>query len=582
MHRSTGQLVALKNLEHQRFSTHKFLRELHFLLSLQHPNIVTCRALEHTSTGRYLVMDYCEGGTLRTLVSEEKRLSFGHSLKLVADVLAGLDHAHSRGIVHCDIKPENILLHLNATGWTARISDFGIARFSQEMTTQDGNTGSPAYMAPERFYGQYSASSDLYAVGILLFELLTGYRPFAGTPAELMAAHLNQPTPLPDSIPAHLQPIITQSLQKLSARRFRSAGEMLAAVRTAQSGLAKNLLKSTAFFTTLVAPPQCRWQSLWQQPVSQPATCLAANSIRSSADSAVSLYWASGNQLQHMKVAESAEQPLTSIQILTHPPGQQSAEPIQQLLMRPQGCFVVRAESVELLPAGAAQILQPVVELTSNSLVTIEPQGHWLAMLSSTNASTAAGRQLQVYAFPERRLSRHSVEISEDCLTIQALDHRYLMLISSNGAASAERISEGQTTIQVFSRRGQVVGSLTLPLRLRQVTSTAVPYRLLATEADSPGTVLLIDLKPYRLRRLWVEMEPQFLVTTSWGYILAAAKGQIMFLDQEERQIGTVTSPEPITAMTLIGQYGLLLATWNASGSLIYLDLRTLGLDLVF
>lgn len=110
VHRQTGQLVALKNLERERFPTHKFLRELRFLLTLQHENIVTCQALEHTATGRYLVMDYCEGGTLRSLLNEDHRLHPAQSLKLVADMLAGLEHAHSQGIVHCDIKPENILL----------------------------------------------------------------------------------------------------------------------------------------------------------------------------------------------------------------------------------------------------------------------------------------------------------------------------------------------------------------------------------------------------------------------------------------------------------------------------------------
>ncbi|MCY7392636.1 MAG: serine/threonine protein kinase, partial [Leptolyngbyaceae cyanobacterium CAN_BIN12] len=163
-HRKTGRLVALKELNRDRFSTRNFLRELRFLLSLQHSNIVTCQALEHTATGRYLVMDYCESGTLRSLLSEEIQLQPLQGLSLIAQILAGLDHAHQREIVHCDIKPENILLTATATGWTARITDFGIARLSQELSTDGfGNTGSPAYMAPERFYGQHSPASDLYA-----------------------------------------------------------------------------------------------------------------------------------------------------------------------------------------------------------------------------------------------------------------------------------------------------------------------------------------------------------------------------------------------------------------------------------
>lgn len=228
-----GHLVALKELD-PKISTRKFLRELHFLLTLQHQHIITCQALEYTNTGRYLVMDYCEGGTLRNLMQSEVQLSLFQSLNLIADILAGLEHAHERGIVHCDIKPENILLSLDTTGWIARISDFGIARFSQEIDSVHLNdTGSPAYMAPERFYGKYSPASDLYAVGVLLFELVVGDRPFSGLLGELMSAHLNQPVNIPNTIPFLLRSIISTALHKLPARRFANATEMLKSVRLA-------------------------------------------------------------------------------------------------------------------------------------------------------------------------------------------------------------------------------------------------------------------------------------------------------------------------------------------------------------
>jgi serine/threonine-protein kinase len=233
VHQESGHLVALKELD-QQIPTRKFLRELRFLLTLQHQHIVTCQALEHTKTGRYLVMDYCEGGTLRSLMQSEMQLSLFQSLNLIADVLAGLEHAHEHGIVHCDIKPENILLSLDTTGWIARISDFGIARLSQEIGNVHLNdTGSPAYMAPERFYGKYSPASDLYAVGVLLFELVVGDRPFSGLLGELMSAHLNQPVNIPNTIPFLLRSIISTALQKLPARRFADATEMLKSVRLA-------------------------------------------------------------------------------------------------------------------------------------------------------------------------------------------------------------------------------------------------------------------------------------------------------------------------------------------------------------
>jgi len=238
--RQTGELVALKDLDRQR-PTNWFLRELRFLVGLRHPNIVTCQALEHNQTGRYLVMDYCEGGTLRDLMELEGQLSLVQSLKLIADILLGLEHAHRYDIIHCDLKPENILLSLEQTGWVAQISDFGIARLGQEIGSASkglGGNGSPAYMAPERFYGQYSCASDLYAVGILLFELVVGQRPFAGLPRALMSAHLNQPVEIPEVVPFLLRSTISTALQKLPNRRFASAGEMLKSIRLAAEVLA--------------------------------------------------------------------------------------------------------------------------------------------------------------------------------------------------------------------------------------------------------------------------------------------------------------------------------------------------------
>jgi eukaryotic-like serine/threonine-protein kinase len=236
MHRGTGELVALKAIDRQRFSTQSFLHELHLLSRLRHPNIVQFQTLDYSPQGRYLVMDYCAGGTLRELMESAFPLKLTHCLNLIIEILQGLAHAHAQGVVHCDLKPENILLVPQGQGWTARIADFGVSRLVEHRVSRGGDTvpiGSPAYMAPEAYYQRYSPASDLYAVGILLYELLLGQRPFGGQPGALMHAHLNQPLVLPPVVPFALRSILTTALQKLPQRRFGSAQAMLKSVMLA-------------------------------------------------------------------------------------------------------------------------------------------------------------------------------------------------------------------------------------------------------------------------------------------------------------------------------------------------------------
>jgi len=235
VHRKTGHMVAIKQLNRHSLPTHAFLQELHCLLRFNHPNIVTCEALEHTDQGRQLILEYCEGGTLRSLMNSTPKAEMLPVMSLALQMVSGLAHAHEQGIIHCDIKPENILIQYRQGQPVAKISDFGIAKVAQSMkSVSSGQTGSPAYMAPERFYKQFSPASDVYALGILLYELLTGHRPFSGTPADLMSAHLNQPVPVPEQLAAPLKAIVLTALEKIPARRYPSAVEMLSALQTVE------------------------------------------------------------------------------------------------------------------------------------------------------------------------------------------------------------------------------------------------------------------------------------------------------------------------------------------------------------
>jgi serine/threonine protein kinase len=561
--RQTGQLVALKSLDHQRFPTHKFLRELRFLLSLQHSNIVTCRALEHTATGRYLVMDYCEGGTLRSLMNENQHLTLRQRLKLVVDILQGLDHAHSRGIIHCDIKPENILLNLQPTGWTARISDFGIAHLKQEAAGQGlGNTGSPAYMAPERFYGQYPLNSDLYAVGIILFELLVGKRPFSGTPGELMSAHLNRAVDIPDEIPEAWQSIILTSLQKLSARRFRSAGAMLAALRevATQEGVG-NWLNPRLSVALPEAEPFIFQQ---QETLKQPVTALA------------------GDCSPRVAALFEAWQ--------RHFP----KNGIQSLVARSQGCFVLTRRSVHLLSSNQQKPLQAhlLLELPHDCIAAVEPGGRWFVTLENTKAGklcfwqwSGQGAETAIHLMARSTIALQAVPLLPPLLF--ALDHRHAVVMTTaverSQPATRNSPRKGGTLVQVLTRRGTEAALLQLPVRIGQAVQTSVPYQLLAIDADNLESVLLIDLKPYRMLRLDVGIVPKFLSATTWGFILADAIGNIVFLAQDGEPLGRVQAVANMTAIAPCNGHNIQVATWNGhQGNLYTSDIRELGIDLLF
>ncbi|MBW4577292.1 MAG: serine/threonine protein kinase [Aphanothece sp. CMT-3BRIN-NPC111] len=579
IHRKTGHLVALKELERQRFSTHKFLRELRFLLSLQHPNIVTCQAIEHTLTGRYLEMDYCEGGTLRNLIQSEVPLSLVQSLKLIADVLAGLEHAHSRGIVHCDIKPENILLNLDTTGWIARISDFGIARLSQELGSLAlGETGSPAYMAPERFYGQYSPASDLYAVGILLFELIVGRRPFSGSPGELMSAHLNHPVNVPDTVPFLLRSTISTALQKLPARRFASAAEMLASIRVATE--VHNLVQDGSSPISRPAVVLSDFSSLitQQEPLQAPAISLAVVSEQ--------VYQASGAQVCCQTYASDA---LTGD--ILHQRQMQLNAPVEALMLRPQGCFVLTKfcqhnaviYSIYCLPR--TQTLASFSDYQTESFLegykllslecadlttAIDPQGRWIAIVKSAITPDVEGNQttFQILQLPNLQPVKPPVTC---CFPSQllALDSRYVMAIST-------RLGDEGTVFKIFNRRGSFIGALNLPMPLHLVTLSATfPYRLFAIEEKNPTSGLLIDLKPFRVFAIKLDIAPAFITATSWGYIMADRQGNIILLDPDGQRIGAFMVPAAPSAIATFEDYGMAIATWSGNQATLYrVDLR--------
>src|SRR2546422_2854694 len=232
-----GAIVALKILREQYASdiefVERFQREAKAISELVHPHMVRVYDSGRDGTVHYIAMEYVEGANLKEYIRREGRLSPDRAVQIAAQVCEALDFAHSNGIVHRDIKPQNILLTADGQ---VKVTDFGIARaLSSATITQTGTVlGSVQYLSPEQARGTtVGRSADLYALGVVLYEMVTGQLPFDGeSPIAIALSHVHKAPPAPSGLvpglPERVEGIISRALMKSSSDRYRSAGEMRA------------------------------------------------------------------------------------------------------------------------------------------------------------------------------------------------------------------------------------------------------------------------------------------------------------------------------------------------------------------
>lgn len=253
-HIDLGVRYALKLLDKLRADDKilidNFRQEAEILLRFSHPGSAALRDFGRTDTGLYyMTMDLCEGKSLKQVIHERKHLSVEETLDILDQLLSVLDAAHQLGVVHCDIKPENIMLQTHSDGSIhLKVLDFGIATLRAKLEStaelqQAFSIGTPEYMSPEQAQGEHEIThlADVYAAGIVMYELLSGDVPFHGkTVVEILLNHLIQPLePLATelSVPFLVESIIAKALHKDKSFRFASAAEFRQAVLEARECL---------------------------------------------------------------------------------------------------------------------------------------------------------------------------------------------------------------------------------------------------------------------------------------------------------------------------------------------------------
>jgi serine/threonine-protein kinase len=267
-----GRKVALKIL-YRRFAedrefVERFRREASSAAGLQHQHVVSVYDRGEYDGTYYIAMEYLEGRSLKTIIREEAPLDPDRAIDFVIQVLRAARFAHRRGIIHRDLKPQNVIVDGEGR---AKVTDFGIARAGASDMTQTGSImGTAQYLSPEQAQGMaVSATSDLYSVGIILYESLTGRVPFEGESAVTIALKQVNERPTPPSVynsavTPELEAVVMRALEKEPSRRFQDADEFISALQAAREGVTTPVIVAPP---TVVEPPPSEVYAYPEEPL---------------------------------------------------------------------------------------------------------------------------------------------------------------------------------------------------------------------------------------------------------------------------------------------------------------------------
>jgi serine/threonine-protein kinase len=230
--------VALKVPHKQSVDFGELLREPRLLASLNHPNIVAILTAEKQENVFFIVMEFVPGETLETIIGREGALDLPRALDYTCQICNAVDHAHRHGVLHRDLRPSNVIV---TAGGLLKVADFGTSRFLEIAAHGTTVIGSPPYMAPEQFHGKAVFASDLYSLGVSMYQMLTGVLPYdAPSPADLerlMRGELVSPPRLKNpKIPRAINDVVLKAMAPEIPARYQRAGEILDDVLAAREG----------------------------------------------------------------------------------------------------------------------------------------------------------------------------------------------------------------------------------------------------------------------------------------------------------------------------------------------------------
>ncbi len=282
-----NKTVAIKILKKEYSENEEFLRrfrnESKAIAVLNHPNIVKIYDVGFSERIQYIVMEYIDGITLKEYIEEEKVLTWKDTVHFIVQILRALQHAHDKGIIHRDIKPQNIMMF---TDGTIKVMDFGIAKFASEVgkTATDQAIGSVHYISPEQASGDVTdAKSDIYSVGAMMYEMLTGQKVFdSDNPVAIAVMHMHdtpqRPRAINPDIPDGLEEIVLRAIEKKPEDRYQSAASMITDIEKFKSNPAMTFNyyqeetddQNTKYFDTTASIQAAQQQAaaeIQQQPV---------------------------------------------------------------------------------------------------------------------------------------------------------------------------------------------------------------------------------------------------------------------------------------------------------------------------